>query len=159
MIFLIFRNFKAAWYPLSGGSIVINWKIIGMKLYLSSLDYFFSQSVKFFIEGNFWMPVVFFLSTGTLMSFIQKVLANINEKKNKICLFNINPSMYLVKLWCIIQPLLPKNVTASIILQLLQHSKIHVESQTKKQFKVLKQNDQVFAVRGTGGRTTNVSDF
>lgn len=71
------------------------------------------------------MPVVFVLST--LMSFIQKVLANIDKKKNKMCLFNINHSMYLAKLCCIIhvQPLLPKNVTLSIILsQLLQHSKI-----------------------------------
>lgn len=48
----------------------MNWKIIGIDLYLCSLSYFFSQGInkKIFKE--------------TFVSFIQKVLANINEKKN-----------------------------------------------------------------------------
>lgn len=46
----------------------MNWKIIGIDLYLCSLSYFFSQGINFFTE--------------TFVSFIQKDLANINEKKN-----------------------------------------------------------------------------
>lgn len=63
---------------ISGGFIVMNWKIIGINLYLCSLSYFFSQGINFFFKETF-------------VSFIQKVLANINEKKNKMCLFSRNP--------------------------------------------------------------------
>lgn len=69
---------------ISGGFIVMNWKIIGINLYLCSLSYFFSQSINFFFKETF-------------VSFIQKVLA----EEQDVFVFQ-KPSMYLAKLCSII---------------------------------------------------------